>query len=55
MFQKRLHQAIGDLEGILTIADDVIAYGVRETLEDAITDHDTKVMKFFQRCRETHI
>lgn len=55
MFQKRLHQAIGDLEGILTIADDVIAYGVGETLEDAIADHDTKVMKFFQRCRETHI
>lgn len=40
IFQKRLHQALENLEGIFSIADDIIIYGAGDTVEEANVDHD---------------
>lgn len=55
MFQRRLYQAIGDLRGILNIADDVLLYGVGKTKEEAMRDHDEKLVAFLQRCQAVGI
>ncbi|XP_048759452.2 uncharacterized protein K02A2.6-like [Ostrea edulis] len=55
MFQRRLYQAIGDLDGLLNIADDVLLYGVGETKEEAVKDHDEKLAAFLKRCQAVGI
>ncbi|XP_028415786.1 uncharacterized protein K02A2.6-like [Dendronephthya gigantea] len=55
IFQKRLNQALDRLDGLLTVHDDMVIYGVGETEEEAIVDHNTKLEGFFQRCRKTGI
>lgn len=51
IFQKRLHQALENLEGIFSIADDIIIYGAGDTVEEANVDHDRKFETLLQRCR----
>jgi hypothetical protein len=55
IFQKRLYQAIGDLPGVLCIADDILLYGAGNTEEEARSDHDIKLKKLLQRCREVGV
>jgi predicted Fe-S protein YdhL (DUF1289 family) len=52
IFQKRLHQALESLEGLLTVHDDMAIYGVGETEEEAKQDHDIRLREFLRRCRE---
>ena len=52
IFQKRLFQALDRLNGLLTVHDDMVIYGVGETEEEATADHNTKLRQFLQRCRE---
>ena len=40
IFPKRVSQALEGLDGILNITDDVLVYGVRDTEDEAIVDHD---------------
>ena len=49
IFQKRLLEVLGDLKGVVVIADDIIIHG--ETQEE----HDRNLEKFLQRCREVGI
>ena len=44
IFQKRLLEVLGDLKGVMVIADDIIIHG--ETQEE----HDRNLEKFLQRC-----
>jgi len=55
LFQRRLNEALSDLEGILTIADDIIivSCGVDETT--AQKDNHEKLAKPYKRCEERHI
>ena len=46
IFQKRLHEALDRLDGLLMVHDDMVVYGEGETKEEAIADHD-KSMKAF--------
>lgn len=55
MFQRRLFQAIGDLQGVLAIADDVLVYGVGENFQEALNDHEVKLELFLQRCKKIGI
>ena len=43
-FQKRQLEVLGDLKGVVVIADDIIIHG--ETQEE----HDRNLERFFQRC-----
>ena len=52
IFQKRLNQALDRLDGVLTVHDDMVIYGVGETEEEATVDHNKKLRHFLQRCKE---
>ncbi len=55
IFQQRLDQAIAGLDGVRTVADDILITGNGATIEDAITDHDRKLEMLLDRCRSRHI
>ena len=52
IFQKRVNLVLEGLEGILNIADDILVYGVGDTVEQANADHDKKLEVLLLRCRE---
>ena len=52
IFQKRLNQALDRLDGLLTIHDDMVIYGVGDTEEEAMADHNKKLEQFLRRCRQ---
>ena len=52
ILQKRLHQALDRLDGIITVHDDMVVHGVGEAIEEAKADHHGKLERFLQRCRE---
>ena len=54
-FQRLVYDVIGDLDGVETIADDLLVYGTRETYEEAIKDHDKHLISLLQRCRERNL
>jgi hypothetical protein len=43
IFQRRLDQAIEGLDGVKTVADDIIVIGNGATTDEAVKDHDTKL------------
>ena len=49
VFQKRMCQSFGDLEGVETDVDDILVYG--KTMEE----HDERLKKIFQRCEEMQL
>ncbi|XP_064120727.1 uncharacterized protein K02A2.6-like [Macrobrachium nipponense] len=51
IFQKQLLLNLENLDGVVCIADDVIIYGVGETYEEAVKVHDSKIIKFLERCQ----
>lgn len=55
VFQQRLDQAIDGLDGVRTVADDILITGNGATMEDAIQDHDKKLKKLFECCRAKQI
>ncbi|CAB3981308.1 Hypothetical predicted protein [Paramuricea clavata] len=55
IFQQRLDQAIDDLDGERTVADDILVIGNGETMQEAVADHDRKLKELFDRCRAKHI
>lgn len=55
MFQKKLNQALDRLDGLLTVHDDMVIYGVGETKEEATEDHNKNLGAFLERCRNKEI
>ena len=55
IFQKRLYSSIGDIDGVLSIADDILVFGVGDSMEQAIQDHDRKQTNLLQQCQRTGI
>lgn len=49
IFQKRLHQALEDLPGVICLTDDIIVHGTDEQ------SHDVNLDKLLGRCREKGI
>ena len=52
VFQRKMHELIEGLSGIEVVADDFIAIGCGNTVEEAIDDHDTVLIRFLERCKE---
>ena len=50
-FQRRQHEALEGLQGTEVIVDDILVYGQGETMEEAIRDHDEKLVKVLERAR----
>lgn len=51
-FQRRQDQAVEGLAGVHSIVDDILVYGEGDTEQDAIEDHDRKLVALLERCRE---
>ena len=51
-FQRLVHDIIGDLDGVETIADDLLVYGSGATYEEAVVNHDQNLLRSLNRCRE---
>jgi len=51
-FQHCLDQAIKGLPGVRTVADDILISGDGNTVEEAVKDHDKKLLTLLERCRE---
>uniref|UniRef100_A0AAQ4NR87 ribonuclease H n=2 Tax=Gasterosteus aculeatus aculeatus TaxID=481459 RepID=A0AAQ4NR87_GASAC len=55
IFQRKLTQALDNVPGLYIIADDILITGQGETQEEAERDHDEKLKRFLDRCREKNI
>lgn len=54
-FQRHLDENLERLEGVKAVADDILVYGIGDTKEEALMDHDRKLKELLQRCRERGI
>ena len=52
VFQKRIREAVEDLPGIWALADDILITGDGDTKEEAIKDHDQKLIRFLQSVNQ---
>ena len=50
-FQRYLDSALEGLEGVKAICDDMLVCGVGDSYEEAVVDHDEKLVSLFERCR----
>ena len=55
VFQRRMHQLVEGLSGVEVIADDFVVVGFRDSMEDAIQNHDQNLCRFLQRCEQKHV
>ena len=53
VFQCKMHELIEGLSGIEVIADDFAVVGFRESMEDAIQDHNQNLERFLQCCERS--
>jgi hypothetical protein len=54
-YMRRQQQALEGLQGVKSIADDLLVYGVGETEEQAIQDHNANLQNLIHRCQEQGI
>ena len=54
-FQRRMDIALEGLEGQKAIADDIIVFGSGDNDEQALVDHDKKLLAVLDRCRDRGI
>ena len=54
-FQKRIHEAIDGLSGVVGIADDLVVYGLGETQEEAEMNHDKNLCALMERAKERQL
>ena len=47
-FQYHMCEIFGDLPGTEVIADDILIFGSRETMEEAIADHDSNLIRVLE-------
>ena len=52
IFQKRILQALERLQGLVIIHDDMVVYGVGDSIEEATSDHNKNLANFLMKCRE---
>jgi len=52
IFQARMHQLLERLLGVACIADDILVYGCGDTVEEALADHNNRMIALLDRCRE---
>jgi hypothetical protein len=55
IFQRKLTEAVGDMNGTFTIADDIIIAGCGQTDEETKCNHKMKLCKLYERFKEQKI
>ena len=51
-YQRRQHEFLVGLRGVINIADDIWLYGWGDTKEDADIDHDRNLVQLLERSAE---
>ena len=51
-YQRRMHEALDDIEGVKVYVDDLLVFGRGDTMEEAVRDHDKNIKMLFDRLRE---
>ncbi|XP_066969141.1 uncharacterized protein [Macrobrachium rosenbergii] len=54
-YQRRMHDALRNLDGIEVIADDILVYGQGDTHQEALENHDKNLLALLQRCRQENV
>ena len=54
-FQRRIDESLEGLEGVKAIADDILVWGDGDTREEAIADHDKRLISLLERCQQKNI
>ena len=49
---RRLYEAIEGLDGVKAVADDIIVFGIGDTNQAALQDHDSKFLNLLESCRQ---
>ncbi|KAI4896969.1 hypothetical protein NFI96_005599 [Prochilodus magdalenae] len=52
VYQRKQHELLAGLKGVEPIADDILVVGCGDTDNDAVSDHDTKLLALMERCRK---
>ena len=55
VFQSRLDEAIEGLDGVKTVAHDILLIGNGDSMSEGIADHDRKLTSLLTRYRERKI
>ena len=53
--QRRIDENLQGLEGVKAIADDILVWGDGDTREEAIADHDKRLIALLERCQQKNI
>ena len=51
-YARRQDNALEGLKGVKTIADDMLVFGVGETTDEAVKDHNENLRQLMKRCKE---
>ena len=54
-FQRRQHEAVEGLPGVISVHDDILVYGKGNTEQEAVVDHDKNMLSLMERCKEQNI
>lgn len=54
IFQRKLTEALGDIEGVFTTADDNIVTGRGDTISEGEHDNTAKLKLLYSRCKQDH-
>ena len=54
-YQRRQHEVLEGLKGVVNKADDILVFGSGETVEEAEKDHDKNLWNLMLRCREVNL
>ena len=54
-FQIRIDEKLEGLDGVKAIADDILIWGDRETIEEATASHDKRLLTLLERCKQKNI
>ena len=54
-FQRRMDENLEGLDGVKAIANDILTWGDGETIEEAIVNHDKRLLTLLERCKQKNI
>ena len=54
-YQQRKYRALEGLKGVASIADDTLVFGLGETVDEAIKQHDQNLQALLERARQSNL
>ena len=51
-YQRRQHEFLHGLPGVINVADDICIFGCGDTIEDASVDHDRSLVRLLDKCSD---